>query len=203
MEPVKITLGIEGGIIQWAQVSHDIVSIDVIDFDTEGMDDTVNIRTEGGTIREASVYGVQAYVGNHDFPEVEEEKENEAELFTQKVRLIAEYMGKWNVHEEEGRHVCSNCGHEYSAMMGEDEIPLIHSDCWPDIITLAKYHTSWDWLMPVVKKINTYALESMTVDEFCNYKEIWRMIYSPTQYDIELVFEQVAQFLSLTPMNNE
>ena len=69
-------------------------------------------------------------------------------------KLIAEFMGMSNVKEDNGRFSGNNCGHEYSAMMGDNEIPMIHTECKPDITELAKYHASWDWLMPVVKKID-------------------------------------------------
>jgi|TARA_R110000822_G_scaffold34607_1_gene98192 hypothetical protein len=50
-----------------------------------------------------------------------------------------------------------------------------------------QYHTSWDWLMPVLKKINlqihpdTYGL--------------WRMINTPTEYPIENVHAQAVYFI--------
>ena len=56
-----------------------------------------------------------------------------------------------------------------------------------------KYHTSWDWLMPVLKKINlqihpdTYGL--------------WRMINTPTEYPIEKVHAQAVYFIK--EHNNE
>jgi peptide subunit release factor 1 (eRF1) len=74
-------------------------------------------------------------------------------------KLIAEFMGIYNVHEDNGRYSCNNCGYEYSAMMGDNEIPMIHSECKPDIVELAKYHTSWNWLMPVVEKIESLGYE--------------------------------------------
>ena len=56
-----------------------------------------------------------------------------------------------------------------------------------------QYHTSWDWLMPVLKKINlqihpdTYGL--------------WRMINTPTEYPIEKVHAQAVYFIK--EHNNE
>ena len=44
-------------------------------------------------------------------------------------------------------------------MMGENELPQIHSECLPDLILHAKYHTSWDWLRPVVEEIHTHGCE--------------------------------------------
>lgn len=54
------------------------------------------------------------------------------------------------------------------------------------------YHTSWDWLMPVLKKINL----QLNPD---NYNE-WRMINKPTEYDIEDVHAQAVHFI--TDQNN-
>jgi len=49
------------------------------------------------------------------------------------------------------------------------------------------YHTSWDWLMPVLKKIN----EQMHP----NSRGLWRMITHPFNYDIENVHNQVVEFI--------
>jgi hypothetical protein len=51
-----------------------------------------------------------------------------------------------------------------------------------------KYHSSWDWLMPVLKKINL----QLNPD---NYNE-WRMINKPTEYDIENVHAQAVYFIT-------
>lgn len=48
-----------------------------------------------------------------------------------------------------------------------------------------QYHTSWDWLMPVLKKINLIGINE---DE-------WKMIICPTKYPIEKVYEQATQFI--------
>jgi len=74
-------------------------------------------------------------------------------------KLIAEFMGQWNVHDTNGYWECSNCGEQWSAMMGENELPQIHSECLPDLILHAKYHTSWKWLMPVVEEMHTFGCE--------------------------------------------
>ena len=54
------------------------------------------------------------------------------------------------------------------------------------------YATSWDWLMPVLKKINL----QLNPDNY-NY---WRMINRPTEYDIENVYAQAVYFI--TNQNN-
>jgi hypothetical protein len=71
-------------------------------------------------------------------------------------KLIAEFMGQWNVHDTNGYWECSNCGEQWSAIIGENELPQIHSECLPDLIIHAKYHTEWNWLMPVVEEIHTH-----------------------------------------------
>ena len=50
-----------------------------------------------------------------------------------------------------------------------------------------KYHSSWDWLMPVLKKINI----QLNPD---NYND-WRMINRPTEYYLEDVYAQVVEFI--------
>ena len=57
-----------------------------------------------------------------------------------------------------------------------------------------KYHSSWDWLMPVLKKINI----QLNPD---NYND-WRMINRPTEYYLEDVYAQVVHFISEYNQNN-
>ncbi len=49
------------------------------------------------------------------------------------------------------------------------------------------YHSSWDWLMPVLKKIH----EQMHP----NHRGLWRMITHPFNYDIKDVHNQVVEFI--------
>jgi hypothetical protein len=81
-------------------------------------------------------------------------------------RLIAEFMGKFNVHDTKGYWECNNCGEQWSAMMGDDEVPQIHAECLPDLLTHAEYHTSWDWLIPVVEKIESFIFKSPLPDTY-------------------------------------
>jgi hypothetical protein len=50
-----------------------------------------------------------------------------------------------------------------------------------------KYHTDWNWLMPVLKKINLH----LHPDTY----GFWRMINVPTEYTIEKVHAQVVEFI--------
>ena len=58
-----------------------------------------------------------------------------------------------------------------------------------------KFNTSWDWLMPVLKKIDSYANEVMSIDDFDNYRDNYRMINSPTHYNIDCIYKQVVEFI--------
>ena len=51
-----------------------------------------------------------------------------------------------------------------------------------------QYHKSWDWLMPVLKKINSEISP--------NTRGLWRMIINPTEYDIENVYSQAVYFIN-------
>tara|TARA_R110000787_G_scaffold260691_1_gene365945 strand:+ start:239 stop:481 length:243 start_codon:yes stop_codon:yes gene_type:complete len=62
--------------------------------------------------------------------------------------------------------------------MGEEQLCLPHE---------LKYHTSWDWLMPVLKKINL----QLHPDTY----GMWRMINTPTEYTIEEVHAQAVYFI--------
>ena len=50
-----------------------------------------------------------------------------------------------------------------------------------------RYHTSWDWLMPVLKKINL----KMHPDTY----GAWRMINRPTEFTIKEIHSQVVKFI--------
>jgi len=57
-----------------------------------------------------------------------------------------------------------------------------------DAIEPMQYQTSWDWLMPVLKKIN--------LEISPNTRGLWRMIINPTEYDIENVYAQAVEFIN-------
>jgi hypothetical protein len=53
------------------------------------------------------------------------------------------------------------------------------------------FDSSWDSLMPVLKKINLLGVDM----------EQWRMIICPTQYPIENVYAQTVQFIEWYKIN--
>ena len=82
-------------------------------------------------------------------------------MTTENNKLIAEFMGKDDLYQG----------------MSEARAKRIYN-----------YHTSWDWLMPVLKKINSEISP--------NTRGLWRMIIIPTEYDIENVYAQVVEFIN-------
>ena len=58
-----------------------------------------------------------------------------------------------------------------------------------------RYHESWDWLMPVLKKIN----EQISP----NVKGLWRTITNPYEFSIEDVYKQVVKFINQYNNNDE
>lgn len=86
-------------------------------------------------------------------------------------KLIAEFMGEY---------LPSNTG-----MMGfcKEDIE--------DLETL-KYHTSWNWLMPVINKIRSMD-STYEVEEVGKYD--WDNEISHYEFDLELTYESVVEFI--------
>lgn len=92
-------------------------------------------------------------------------------------RLIAEFMGipRCPICEED----C--CGYQFGA-------GLIYK---PEEM---KYHTSWDWLMPVVEKIRK--IEDETDREGKNFKHYQKVLSYPIYTPIETIWKAVVQFIT-------
>ena len=58
-----------------------------------------------------------------------------------------------------------------------------------------KYSSSWDWLMPVINKIDSYVNEKLSFSKLDDYRTNWAMIDRPSKYPISRVYEQVIQFI--------
>ena len=91
-----------------------------------------------------------------------------------KNKLIAEFMG-WELQDDPTNR-WHNSYREPNGKLhrNTDTEPLL-------------FHASWDWLMPVLKRINLRLNPS-------NYGE-WRMINRPTEYNIEEVYAQAVKFI--------
>ena len=91
-------------------------------------------------------------------------------MTTENNKLIAEFMGM-------------ELGDDKT--MYYDDAENLHP---PTPINELKFHSSWDWLMPVLKKINSEISP--------NTRGLWRMIINPTEYDIENVYSQAVYFIN-------
>tara|TARA_R100000951_G_scaffold28632_1_gene24596 strand:- start:29747 stop:30070 length:324 start_codon:yes stop_codon:yes gene_type:complete len=96
-------------------------------------------------------------------------------------KLIAEFMGlDAQIRTTNNVHSWNDAPFYYITKDSKEKV-------MEGISKYSKYHTSWDWLMPVLKKINL----QLNPD---NYNE-WRMINKPTEYNIENVHAQVVEFI--------
>jgi hypothetical protein len=112
-------------------------------------------------------------------------------------KLIIEFMGEETVYNDGEQYVCPRCEHVFSAMLGDNEIPVIHSDCLYDILYEAQYHKSWDWLKPVIDKIIKDIVGVKEKDE-CSQMEWFqytRITSMNIGIDIERAWFYVTEFL--------
>ena len=74
-------------------------------------------------------------------------------------------------------------------------IDAVDIDTWLEDNAELKYHTSWDWLVPVLKKANEIISD--------NQKGLWRMLTHPFEYEIKDVHEQVVDFINYYNYENK
>ncbi len=94
-------------------------------------------------------------------------------------KIIAEFMGMKPHHQDSGCLIRVDDN-------GSNEVVPIEQ---------LPYHTSWDWLMPCIKKIDGYANEKMCFEEYDDYRTQWAMIDKPSKYPIDNVYKQVVEFI--------
>ena len=59
-----------------------------------------------------------------------------------------------------------------------------------------EYHKSWDWLMPVLKKIDSYACEEMDFSDYDDYRNKYVFIHNISLHnDIREVYNQIVEFI--------
>lgn len=68
-----------------------------------------------------------------------------------------------------------------------------------DVYEQAKYHSSWDWLMPVINKIRSMD-STYEVEEVGKYD--WDNEISHYEFDLELTYESVVEFINQLNNNN-
>jgi len=92
---------------------------------------------------------------------------------TEKNKLIAEFMGK-------NQEPYDFPEHGYITFGG-----AVKTDFFKEQL---KFHKSWDWLMPVLKKVREI-INACLSEEYVNLK------LSPYDYTIEQVYESVVKFI--------
>ena len=106
-------------------------------------------------------------------------------------KLIAEFMG-WEIYKNVGREV------EYF-VKGQLETHHKVVDNWLSFLNM-KYHSSWDWLMPVVK----HCTDLTRNFEFCSEQylywqnELFHPDYMLSEFienDISSIYSRVVEFI--------
>ena len=85
-------------------------------------------------------------------------------------KLIAEFMGRGGTFNHDKTMICTGI--------------------YPDTMTLMKYHTSWDWLMPMVEKIDAMFGEDDVADDAIN-----RVHNAVLAFDIDNTHRAVVEFI--------
>jgi len=87
-------------------------------------------------------------------------------------KLIAEFMGL----KDKDKYL--------SPPLEDAESVGLGMHVYPDEM---RYHTSWDWLMPVLKKINLQILQDRV--------GMWRKVTRPIGYDVHEVHKEAVEFI--------
>lgn len=104
---------------------------------------------------------------------------------TENNKLIAEFMG----YEEQD--MSFRIPKQILKIEQENDCPNSQDlDCWDVPLKSLQYHTSWDWLMPVVTKcLDIYHIEQMNDD--LNFK------FYDSIGDIKKTYKAVVEFIVL------
>ena len=89
-------------------------------------------------------------------------------------KLIAEFMGLYPLSRAS---FISDKNQEYYESLSE-----------------LKYHTSWDWLMPVIHRIRDWVNVDMGFEEFDDWRENFKQI-DPYNYNLEQCYKAVVEFI--------
>ena len=57
-----------------------------------------------------------------------------------------------------------------------------------------QYHTSWDWLMPVIHRMRDHVNVDMGFEEYDDWRENFKQI-DPYNYSLEQCYEAVVEFI--------
>lgn len=120
-------------------------------------------------------------------------------------KLIAEFRG-YRVVKESRLHskYPDKTVEEYKTYINDDCIRVtpaswcdnVEQNCWDRILLSTKYHSSWDWLMPVVNKIRS--LYNSAEIDICYYAEdiISKIAEGCVEANFLQVYESVIEFIT-------
>ena len=93
-----------------------------------------------------------------------------------------------------------------------------HKDFFKDVCIISpsnisyKFHTSWDWLMPVIEKIKILVMEDDSDELYNSEEEVWDKIsealywdnitHTLVQIEIKSVYQAVVEFIKKYNKNN-
>jgi len=97
-------------------------------------------------------------------------------------KLIAEFMGM-NIHHNDKSMMVRK------TLQGNEVL----------YIDKLEYHSSWDWLMPVINKIRSMD-STYEVEEVGKYD--WDNEISHYEFDLDLTYESVVEFINQLNNNN-
>ena len=89
-------------------------------------------------------------------------------------KLISEFMG---LHRTEKGYIMGGFGNGTFGLAEE-----LH------------FHTSWDWLMPVIHRIRDHVNVDMGFEEFDDWRENFKQI-DPYNYNLEQCYDAVVEFI--------
>ncbi len=64
-----------------------------------------------------------------------------------------------------------------------------------------QFHTSWDWLMPVIRRIRDHVNIDMSFEEYDDWRENFKEI-DPYNYSLEQCYTAVVEFINEYNKNN-
>ena len=93
-----------------------------------------------------------------------------------------------------------------------------HKDFFKDVCIISpsnisyKFHTSWDWLMPVIEKIKILVMEDDSDELYNSEEKVWDKIsealywdnitHTLVQIEIKSVYQAVVEFIKEYNQNN-
>ena len=102
-------------------------------------------------------------------------------------RIIAEFMGV--IPRLESPDVYTYADTPYFSIREDNPEKVMEG-----IVGYVKYHKSWDWLIPVIKKIREIINTELSIDEFDLNRNLAQRL-NPYDYSIESIHKGVVEFI--------